>query len=175
MSRWSLPSRTSNTCLKIANFWRQYNDHVHDLLTYTYIFLLKPTFDDIWFIWNCILMAIILTWYLSICQVSSCPPLWGDAKVYNLRSREVTRIAIVRFRLHRMYTQLPILSIYVLGCGKLYINFRPPFCRRSLLWIKSAPSGMPFVCARNSGYESSISPVRNKHYRHACNIQSSMT
>jgi len=107
-----IPSGTSNC----ANFWWPYSDHVHELLTYkcTYIFLLKPTFYDIWFISNCILMAIILTWCLFICQVSSCLPLWEYAKVNNLRSREVTHISIVSFQLHRMYTQLPILSIYVL-------------------------------------------------------------
>jgi hypothetical protein len=63
----------------------------------------------------CIFVAIILTWCLFICQVSSCPPLWEYAKVNNLRSREVTHIAMVSFRLHGIYTQLPIPSIYVLA------------------------------------------------------------
>jgi hypothetical protein len=113
MSRWSLPSRTSNKCLKIANYWWQYNDHAHDLLTFTYMFLLKPTFYDIWFICNCILMAIILTWCLFICHVSSCPPLMGGRQSEFAMSRSHAHIAIGSFRLHRMYTQLPILSIYI--------------------------------------------------------------
>ena len=104
-----------------ANVWWQYNDHAHDLLAYTYIyFCWNQLFYDIWFICNCILMAIMLTWCLFICQVSSCPPLqcMGVQQGEQLAiSRSHAHIAIVSFRLHRMYThvQLPILSIYVLG------------------------------------------------------------
>jgi uncharacterized membrane protein len=113
----------SNKCLKIANYWWQYNDHAHDLLTFTYMFLLKPTCYDIWFICNCILMAIILTWCLFICQVSSCPPLMGGRQSEFAISRSHAHIAIGSFRLHRMYTQLPILSIYVLVKSYVKLNY----------------------------------------------------
>jgi hypothetical protein len=96
----------SNTCLKIANFWWQYNDYVHDLLTYTYIFLLKPIFYDIWFICNCILVTRYMMFiYLSSEQLSAIIGVWQGEQLAISRSR--AHIAIVSFRLHRMYTQLP--------------------------------------------------------------------
>ena len=123
MSRWSFRREPQINVWKLqiigdnhrsrTPVW-QYNDHAHDLLTCTYMFLLKPTFYDIWFICNCILMAIILTWCLFICQVSSCPPLMGGRQSEFAISRSHAHISIGSFRLHRMYTQLPILSIYVL-------------------------------------------------------------
>jgi hypothetical protein len=45
---------------------------LHDLLTYTYIFLLKPIFYDIWFICNCILVTRYMMFiYLSSEQLSA--------------------------------------------------------------------------------------------------------
>ena len=107
--------------LDLVPIWLEIFVNCHFLVTiqrlvniYLYISV-ETIFYDIWFICNCIFVAIILTWCLFICQVSSCLPLWEYAKVNNLRSREVTHMAIVSFRLRRMYAQLPILSIYVLA------------------------------------------------------------
>jgi hypothetical protein len=87
----------SNTCLKIANFWWQYNDYVHDLLTYTYTFLLKPIFYDIWFICNCILVTRYMMFiYLSSEQLSAIIGVCQGEQLAISRSR--AHIAIVSFR-----------------------------------------------------------------------------